>query len=206
VQSKNAKSDYLLHTADAGRHWSRVPVGGFGAFGLGAPQVVFVDAEHAWSAARLAPDHWAFEVCYQTSADGGRTWKLISQPRARDVGLTSLSAVDATHAWLGGSPGWPHRKATLFATADGGRTWQPTTFSGQAVAAVFFADLQDGWVVVIDGKSSLIYGTRDGGKTWRKQYSFSEGGPLWSFRAAGGMLFASDGFAMLAKPLATVVQ
>jgi photosystem II stability/assembly factor-like uncharacterized protein len=120
--------------------------------------------------------------------------------------LPSFSAVDATHAWVGSNLGWPHRKATLYSTADGGKKWRPTTLSGQTVAAVYFADLKHGWVVVMDGNKSVIYGTKDGGKTWRKEYALPREGPDWSLRAAGGTLFASDGLMMLERPLAIAAR
>jgi photosystem II stability/assembly factor-like uncharacterized protein len=59
-----------------------------------------------------------------TSDDGGTTWSASSSPPNADAGqVTSLTCPDATDCYAAATGG-------VFATADGGQTWDPVSTSG----------------------------------------------------------------------------
>ncbi len=123
------------------------------------------------------------------STDGGRTWTFSALPGCLQLcGAISLSFVDAEHGFAAvaadqGSPAG--RPAMLFATADGGASWQqiatPPDLGGVAVGGptpvpqLVFTSAEDGWAVsgALEGPDAttsnpggLLYRTTDGGMTW----------------------------------------
>lgn len=120
------------------------------------------------------------------STDSARTWADVTPPAARPM-LASAGAsdvlypVDADRAYLAvttsAEPGQPAASvatSTVFATADGGRTWTesaPIHPGDGTVTMLSFADRAHGWLVADLGAAMgrdpvRLYRTADGGRHW----------------------------------------
>jgi hypothetical protein len=73
--------------------------------------------------------------------------------------------------WLSEKDGWVLADGDLLWTEDGGTTWKDKTPAGVQVAAVYFGDQQNGWVLPYpsQGEDYRAYHTSDGGSTWQVQ-------------------------------------
>jgi photosystem II stability/assembly factor-like uncharacterized protein len=107
----------------------------------------------------------------------GDTWAEVTpSPLRGHLGIITLTAVDAEHAWLiswkqSGTP----TVVDVWRTADGGASWQHTDVAvrPQGDPTITFDDRQHGWMAIpVSGLSSRddlrarLYATRDGGATW----------------------------------------
>jgi photosystem II stability/assembly factor-like uncharacterized protein len=196
---------FLLRTSDGGRHWVRLGTRQIGDPALpgvlGVP-LVFVDPEHGWSLWDSSP-----APLLRVTADGGRTWTLAAQ--VQNVGL-GFSALDAGHAWIATGT---TRQAVggLFATSDGGRSWTRSgRFTRIPLAAVYFANARDGWVVAAGSTGAAatrgVYATSDGGRHWRRELTPASsdqawGRPGWQFCRAGTTLVVGCEGEMFSRPL-----
>jgi hypothetical protein len=152
----------VLHTADAGRTWTRQLSGTPGDTGEYAK---FFDRLHG-VLVLLGPQGVLFET-----VDGGNTW---SRNTVQEGGgyVTSADFVDARHGWLlvqeSGSSGAP--KEALFRTLDAGKTWanlgDPVLAEDWAFT-IAFGDATRGWLYSLSS-GAYAYTTADGGDTWRR--------------------------------------
>ncbi len=95
------------------------------------------------------------------SADAGKTWAPAAD--LGDSGLNhNVSFVDAQTGWAGSAK-------RLWATSDGGKTWQEINLpDGVAplLAAIDLRTATDGYLLTFKGD---LFTTADGGKTWASQ-------------------------------------
>ena len=92
--------------------------------------------------------------------------------RTGSLHLEAVSFADAAHGWAVGY-GEDHARNDLvpmvFATVDGGASWQPQTVPAGTpcgLTAVAFSDASHGWVM---GDGGIVLLTSDGGATWTRQ-------------------------------------
>jgi photosystem II stability/assembly factor-like uncharacterized protein len=90
------------------------------------------------------------------------TWHQVELPTKSTLLDMTFSASDPNRGWVVGTD------ATLLATTDAGKTWQPQTLdlgdnAYRFVSVSFLGD--EGWVA---GKPSLLLHTKDGGKSWSR--------------------------------------
>lgn len=105
--------------------------------------------------------------------------------RLAGAALRTVYFTDARHGWVAGDHG------ALWATTDGGRTWQWRPPGGDATLRdVFFQDRLRGWAV---GDFSSVLETLNGGESWDRLGDLKRGG--WtSVRGTGkGLLIAGEG-------------
>jgi photosystem II stability/assembly factor-like uncharacterized protein len=111
-------------------------------------------------------------------------------------GFNSVYFVNSTHGWCVGEQG------TILSTQNGGDSWTPQS-NGRAysLAAVFFADTQNGWLLEnITGYNGrgYIYHTNNGGISWNLQYQATTGytylNALYFFDQNKGWAVGSKGF------------
>jgi photosystem II stability/assembly factor-like uncharacterized protein len=167
----------VLRTADGGRSWRRLPVGGAGALDFRAlwafdslTAVVASAGEAAEGQARV----------YRT-ADGGRTWALAHQDTARGVFYDAAAFWDREHGLVLSDPvddGGGRRRFVVLATLDGGRTWQrtpaagmPDALPGEAAfaagnAALAVAGTTDAWFVTGGPAGARVFHSATGGARW----------------------------------------
>jgi photosystem II stability/assembly factor-like uncharacterized protein len=168
----------LLLTTDTGAHWKDISPT---ASTLGEPNgrtlsgVFFLNANTGWllyvtdtddTAADGHPFQYDTYLAY--TADGGASWTAISRlprpdPWQEMTGGGSLVFADRLHGWveLG-----TLRSGILFATSDGGRTWQePKSQPGIGSDMVAPTD-KDLWMA--GGRDSVLVATHDGASTFQE--------------------------------------
>ncbi|GAC1485745.1 MAG: hypothetical protein NVS2B12_40660 [Ktedonobacteraceae bacterium] len=95
-----------------------------------------------------------------TTNDGGRTWFSYWKTQ-----LGALSPFDSdnlyiastTHAWAS-----DNQSGIIYATADGGKSWQQMSSGIGHIKAFSFVDNFNGWAIT----DSALWRTRDGGRNW----------------------------------------
>jgi photosystem II stability/assembly factor-like uncharacterized protein len=118
------------------------------------------------------------------TADGARTWTDVTPSAARPMlggvySYEALDPVDGEHAYLAVTVGSEDGDATsanptgIFATDDGGRTWNETAMFKAAgdVTQLTFVNAQDGWLLMDEyfgetPQPAWLYRTVDGGRHW----------------------------------------
>lgn len=108
--------------------------------------------------------------------DGGWSWMVVTPPQSftdeeRQFELMAPSAffLDSARAWVI----YDGRDKPVWRTADGGKTWIPSSnlFASDR-ALLFFRGPSIGWMLLYEGATSggqvamELYGTRDGGSSW----------------------------------------
>jgi photosystem II stability/assembly factor-like uncharacterized protein len=184
----------ILKTGDGGRTWNTV-----------LKQVPATPCSGMYREPFNGPvDVWPVKVASATTAwargglrtsDGGAHWKDVSSTALREGTVTALYPpnfadfyLDGDHAWeaaIYGSKTTCSDHVTVFATADGGQTWQPSGSIALNLPSGNFADAlqlgftsaQSGWLFVPRSESNdmmapqltaaALYSTSDGGLTWR---------------------------------------
>ncbi|NVO19881.1 MAG: T9SS type A sorting domain-containing protein [Bacteroidetes bacterium] len=112
------------------------------------------------------------------SVNGGASWSVIKSDNTQfTAAYTALSFVDAQNGYIAGfnSTGTPN-KIYLLRTTDGGVTWSqldfpsnlPGNIGNSQINAMYFSDMQHGWVAG-GGYVSFILYTSDGGTSWTVQ-------------------------------------
>jgi photosystem II stability/assembly factor-like uncharacterized protein len=152
----------VARTADGGVSWQRVG----GQLGWSIDEVVPVSKDDVWA---IGGPHVGGGRFLLHSVDSGRSWSQV-MPLARPEG--AITFVDARYGFGIGSRADP---GAVFATTDGGRTWQQrgVVASGRSpsVLAIDFLDQQTGWVALLSSEAfpavTVILGTNDGGAHWQ---------------------------------------
>jgi photosystem II stability/assembly factor-like uncharacterized protein len=113
------------------------------------------------------------------TTDGGSHWDDVT-PKAAKAGTWITFFLDANNAWLASSlqpgSGSPDFSATIYRTADGGRSWQQAGVAAADQgwpASLDFVDRAHGWLFMRLGGAAgsdgvALYETANGGTTWTK--------------------------------------
>ncbi len=141
--------------------------------------------------ANVTPEAASAVVLISTSGTATAPAVRLDPPRPAAGTVTSASFVDAAHGWVittdESSPDLAH---WLWATADGGQTWNPVRSALTAVTTetdpvVRFADVDDGWIV-----GDALWATHDGGASWHEvplPAPFAQGDVLGLSAGAGAV-------------------
>jgi photosystem II stability/assembly factor-like uncharacterized protein len=169
----------VLRTTDGGSHWQTVSPP---KITLAQDSIAdFLSASTAWIAARQAGGTTT-QIAHTT--DGGRTWQ---QTTIQAAFPKEISFIDAQHGWLLAGwqqPGGAAEAASVFRTADGGKTWMEVAtalfsdttppghlpYGGQK-SGIRFLSASTGWVTGTVSVPDLawLYVSYDGGSTWDQQ-------------------------------------
>jgi photosystem II stability/assembly factor-like uncharacterized protein len=178
----------LESTADGGRSWTRQD------YPTAYPRPVdlqFSSATEGWM--MLGGTVWH-------STDAGASWSQPLAPAPMRTSVVAMSWPDAAHGWVSAPSGCCD--TTLYATGDGGRTWntQLVAAAGGTAQSVVFEDANTG-MVVTDGGTLLR--TTDAGATWAVvrmglagvQLAHTGAHTLWAIGAWGSnfLLRSTDG-------------
>ncbi|GAC1519176.1 MAG: hypothetical protein NVS3B14_21410 [Ktedonobacteraceae bacterium] len=190
---------FVYRTHDGGQTWqkARLP-----DQGIETGQIFILNAQTGWILVGKGAAAGSEAVDVLHTSDGGATWKIISvsnystgnNPTAIPFGgdKSGLSFVSATTGWITGfTPA--DNFAWLYATHDGGATWQhqaiplpASAFQVSTMPPVFF-NATDGILPVIipglEGQSITIEVTHDAGASW------SATGPVPTSATAGTIDF-----------------
>ena len=144
--------DLIVRSVDGGHSW-KVVHRDLATAASDLPLLMacaFADADHGWAVGRAGT--------VLTTSDAGASWTAQRTPSSRAI-LDAVAAVDADHVWAVGrepdSGSGPNGdSAVLWATRDGGATWQAQRLAGASnLRGVAFADARHGWVVGGEDKS-----------------------------------------------------
>jgi photosystem II stability/assembly factor-like uncharacterized protein len=163
----------LLETSDGGASWlaSDLPLGSPEALAsISSADLQRLDSGRLWISIKMQSGS-AFSIGRLfTLPDDGQTWEERSQPSGSPVRF-----IDDQHGWAVGSPGGD----VLYATQDGGQSWQAQNILVEGVSASdqvyfdlpFFQDTERGTLpVTISGASGsrlAFYTTTDRGQNWQ---------------------------------------
>jgi photosystem II stability/assembly factor-like uncharacterized protein len=131
----------LYRSIDGGETWTTQTPGHFGWVKC----LSFPDPLNGWAITA--------DSIYHTN-DGGINW----QAQAASQWGEEIYFKDALHGWVCGSQSY------LWATVNGGETWEPWTASGLGVHDLYFTDLNNGWGLI--GLQATLVHTTDGGAHW----------------------------------------
>ena len=199
----------LWRTADGGRTWQ---AGGTlpAQYAASAFQLRFSDPRHGWALIEGGGMNSNALALFQTS-DGGRRWVAVATrpPISGLLGFRTATTGWGTDEHTGGVPAGPAGAHTIYATQDGGRTWQaqalPSPIGYVGSVASFgggpsFATPRDGVLPVTlffqDGQRAsalVLYATHDGGRTWRPTTPLRGGSDATAGVLDGHIGWALDG-------------
>jgi len=181
-------------TNDGGKTWHDVSPPTTADFVKGGNTVCTLDAGHAWvtsggGSGSYQPDH----LVVQSTTDGGQSWQRIA---VIPLGYTAdwrinlsveMDFYDDQNGWLLTEYASTPIQRTLYATSDGGHTWNavgkaPGLGLGDlahncAENGMMFVSLQRGWLTWDCSRgfgdqppagASVIAVTNDGGRTWAR--------------------------------------
>jgi photosystem II stability/assembly factor-like uncharacterized protein len=179
-------------TKDGGKTWHDVSPPTGPNFVKGGTSICTLDGTHAWvtsatGQASYQPDH----LVVQATLDGGQSWQQdsvipIGYPVDWRINLSvEMDFFDDNHGWLLTEYASTPIRRTLYATSDGGHTWNTI---GKAAGlglgdlghncaenGMMFVSLQRGWLTWDCSRGfgdqppagdSVIAVTNDGGRTW----------------------------------------
>jgi photosystem II stability/assembly factor-like uncharacterized protein len=177
-----SSGNLLLMTSDAGRNWRNISPH---TSSLSDPReekfsgVYFSDPKTGWllyatdadapqtnSRTDRQPD--IFRIYLASTTDGGETWTTVSRIPTPDpwqelTGGGSVFFVDGLHGWVDVGT---FRAGVLYATSDGGKSWQQT-HHGPGVAAEMTAPTKDDlWLM--GGAEYQLFVSRNAGETVQK--------------------------------------
>jgi len=155
---------------------------GFATVSRGLGSISIVDANNVWAIAVDGSAAASLVVKEITrSSDGGNTWTpttLALGPGTAGLGLSSISAVSGTTAWISANPG----------TGNTGGVWK-TVNSGAAftkqTTAAFTAASFTNFVYFWDGNNGIAQGDPD--PTFFEIYTTSNGGTNWTRVVTGNI-------------------
>jgi photosystem II stability/assembly factor-like uncharacterized protein len=185
----------VWRTADGGQTWQESqPLDNVDAVEFFSPAfITFVDAQHGWLLERSGPAGMMKQYFFlYTTGDGGQTWQQVINPHMdtplpMTCSLTGMLFWDQNNGWLTGncnglySPDLIH----LFATTDGGRTWNnaapppPADLTDFAPAGSFSYCGIEAPTLMADGSRKVIYACRVDQKERRWLYTNSADGSTW---------------------------
>jgi Uncharacterized protein related to plant photosystem II stability/assembly factor len=135
----------------------------------------FADGLHGWVVSDRVPAEGSSGVLgvdVHRTDDGGATWETVTLASIPSpgpdplVGFPTFSVVSSDVAYiLVQAEGTPDSEFRLFATVDGGRSWQSRP--RLPLRSITFVDPLVGWAVRND--SGALIRTVDGGKSWASQ-------------------------------------
>ncbi|MEW6207891.1 MAG: YCF48-related protein [Acidobacteriota bacterium] len=106
----------------------------------------------------------ALASCAKESSPSSARWVAGSSIGKLD--LLAVDLIDELRGWAAGDIDPGGKGGVIYATSDGGLSWQPVAATPEVLASIFFVSPQRGWVA---GYAGRIERTDDGGRTWKPQ-------------------------------------
>jgi photosystem II stability/assembly factor-like uncharacterized protein len=164
----------LVKTTDGGQTWQAV--GRAAPAGTSAVAVSFVDPHQGWLLRMDQPGAGQQSRELLETRNGGHSWRRVAgtlSPSAIPASSTdglgtggypgSLFFLADGHGWIG-----LNYAASVIATKDGGRHWQPagSRLSDYGAGPVWFLNDRRGFAIVGSANDFRLLGTRNGGSSW----------------------------------------
>jgi photosystem II stability/assembly factor-like uncharacterized protein len=182
------KGGQIWTTADAGATWTLAYPG---EQNVNFHELHFPTAQTGYVTGGIVRDAGEIGAVLR-SDDGGASWTRLDFPYGK---ITAADFVDADHALVA------TQSQGLFATADGGRSWQSLLSAPDGlVNQLRHRDAQDWYATTYEG---CVYRSRDGGTTWRQGYCDPQQRALASLSLRGGAAVAAgnDGLVIVEDTL-----
>jgi photosystem II stability/assembly factor-like uncharacterized protein len=112
----------------------------------------------------------ALASCAKESSPSSARWVAGSSIGKLD--LLAVDLVDELRGWAAGDIDLEGKGGVIYATSDGGSSWQPVAATPEVLASIFFINPRRGWVA---GYAGRIERTDDGGRTWKAQRAERQG-------------------------------
>jgi photosystem II stability/assembly factor-like uncharacterized protein len=133
-----------------------------------------IDANHGWGLSSPQPSDGDYSTDLLRT-ENGANWRMSTTFEAQR--LMDLDFVDASRGWVVGSTEPYGTDGRMYATRDGGTTWQRQAPDLKGwFTSVDFLDSEHGWVCGMGeadpgggGPPGLMLTTADGGTTWTRQ-------------------------------------
>ncbi len=176
--------------------------------GSGSSAAIGAKAAGPFTALRMLDQTYGWALSKSAifkTQDGGAHW--INVAPARGIPADSVGTFrDFSHAWIASvSAQEVSNTVDILRTSDGGKTWQHSSFTDNAVAVFdppHFVNLQLGWLEIINyggpgagNESAAIYHTSNGGQTWSKEVESKKGFGLSGFKTGISFKDALNGWA-----------
>jgi len=181
-------------TKDGGKTWKDVSPPTGPNFVKGGNSICTLDGAHAWvTSATGQASYQPDQLVVQSTLDGGQSWQQdavipIGYPVDWRINLSvEMDFFDDQNGWLLTEYASTPMKRTLYATSDGGHTWNAVSKAaglgladlGRSCAenGMMFVSLQRGWLTWDCSRgygdqppagASVIAVTNDGGRTWAR--------------------------------------
>ena len=150
----------IFRTTDGARHWHKQLTGQSDLSGLVNGSIQLFDKDHGFVVAIGSTT-----ALYRTS-DGGTRWDPIGLP---DVLVQELVFSDWRHGWLLALPASASDQTLrLFATADGGDSWQQLPNAPEDSNGIAFRGASEGWSGSYSPTQPHVYRSVDGGLSWQQ--------------------------------------
>ncbi len=176
-QNSNGRKGEVFATHDGGASWKKTDIDD-----LASPQIYFIDKDNGWILDHKDAAMMHEAVAVLRTTDGGGTWQTVNEtdPQNEKQGDLPFSGHKSGIAFADKDTGYVtgytpvDGRVYLYATADGGKTWQDASFAvGKQLAGgqyssyppVFF-DGKNGILPIGGGEKFAVYSTSDGGKAW----------------------------------------
>jgi photosystem II stability/assembly factor-like uncharacterized protein len=152
----------VFRTVDAAKHWQLQLTGRSGSPGFTPITVQFFDSTHGFMALSLP---FSGVRVYRTS-DGGDQWQPVGLPAPQCVVVTFS---DAGHGWaLAQASPTTRRLFNLYATGDGGTTWQRLPDPPADAYYLAVRGSTEAWMGSLGAGSPRIYTSADAGRSWQR--------------------------------------
>jgi len=176
----------VWETGNAGRTWRPVfdgqPVGSIGALAVAPsnPRVLYVGSGEADMRSDIAQGDGVYKTL-----DGGSSWTKLGLADTQQIGRIIVDPRNQDHVLVAalGHPYGPNPERGVFATTDGGRSWQKVLYKDvdtgaidvafepgnpDVVYAALWQTRRPPWSVYppSNGPGSGVYKSTDGGRTW----------------------------------------
>jgi photosystem II stability/assembly factor-like uncharacterized protein len=162
-----ASGERLLWTIDNGANWKDISPRERPAYNEDLCDIFFLDAHYGWVLfGKYDEPDPKFELYYTT--DTVSTWSRVNLDLGNLATHGRIAFADKQHGWMiiNTATSSAFNAGALFATSDGGRTWQSTDEEPGGRGPMLMITPQEGWIVG-NGEEEDLHVTRDGAKTWQ---------------------------------------
>jgi len=144
---------YLYRTTDSGESWTAENL----AVPAGSPSTQYQTTPPILSGNDgVLPVLGDQTIDLYHTTDNGLTWTSTDELH---FAASQVNAADMQHFWASNSNG------VIYATSNGGTSWDEVAQTGQNIGGMSFINVSDGWL--ISPTSPLLMHTTDGGHTWQ---------------------------------------